>query len=116
MDETSAIVHFAAGLAILLVIYASYMTVRESKGNLASAFRIILIGHIPLTLIHLVSALSDMGIIGQLFNNGAIHEPLNDVGEALSALSVFLAIYKVKKELYDKIVKFTGKFKREGSG
>ena len=113
MDAAVFVLNFASGISMLLVIYAAYMMIGNSKGDFANAFKVILFGHVPSAAVHFLASLSFFGL-NVLPGNGGVYEALNQTCQVISALSVFAAIYLVKKTLYDKIAQFAGKFGKGG--
>lgn len=102
--------NFAGAIAMMLVIYASYLILGKSKGELANAFRITLAGHIPSAVVHFLRSLSYFGI--KIFPEGeAFYWTLNQGVQIIAALSVLATIYIIKKTLFDKIANFTKKIK-----
>ncbi len=113
MELTNFVLNFASSIAMLLVIYAAYMMVHRSRGEFANAFKIILIGHIPSAAVHFLNSLSYFGISVLPDDGSAAYNALNQGVQVISALSVFIAIYVVKKVLFDKIEKFTRRYRRD---
>ncbi len=116
MNVAVFLLYFASAISTLLVIYAAYMMVRDSRANFANAFKIIIGGHIPGVIVNLVNAFEyfDIGIIPP--ESTMLRTALNHIAQIFGTLSIFLAIYMVKKELYDKISKFTKKLKGKRNG
>ncbi len=114
MEMVVFVLNFASGISMLLVIYAAYMMVSNSKGDFAKAFKIILVGHTPSVMIHLLGSLSYFGIEIIPYGKGTAYIALNLSSQIISALSVFIAIYVIKRALYDKIEKFLTQFRKSG--
>lgn len=106
MELPIFVLNFASGISMLLVIYAAYMLVHDSKGDLAKAFKIILLGHVPSAVIHFFGSLAyfDVNVLPE--TGSVAYALLNYTAEVISALSVFLAIYVIKRALFDKIAQF----------
>lgn len=111
MEQQTFILNFASGISMLLVIYASYMFVRNSNSDFAYAFKIILIGHMPSTILHFLSSLSFFGFELMPNETSFLYYTLNYIFQLISTLSVFFAIYTIKKVLYDKIEWFKKRYK-----
>lgn len=107
MNLPTFMMYFASAVSMVLVIYAAYLMVKDSKGNFAKAFRVIIGGHIPSAVMNLLTATQylDNGIMPP--EAALLYPAFNHIAHAISALSVFIAVYLVKKELYDKIAQFT---------
>ncbi len=111
MEQETFVLNFASGISMLLVIYASYMFVRNSNSDFSHAFKIILVGHTPSMAIHFLNSLSYFGF-GLMPDDASItYNAINYIGQLISTLSVFLAIYTIKKVLYDKIEKFRKRYR-----
>lgn len=115
MELTTFVLNFASSISMLLVIYAAYMMIHRSRGEFANAFKIILVGHIPSAAVHFLNSLSYFGINVLPDEGSQVYNALNLGVQVISALSVFIAIYEVKKALFDKIEKFTRRFRRNGN-
>ncbi|VVB98638.1 Uncharacterised protein [uncultured archaeon] len=114
MDLPIFVLNFASGISMLLVIYAAYMMVRHSRGDSAAAFKIILIGHVPSALVHFLASLAYFGVPLIPDENSFFYAVLNHGGQVVSALSVFIAIYVMKRVLFDKIAKFANRLRGAG--
>lgn len=115
MDLSVFVLNFASGISMLLVIYAAYMMVRTSKGDFSNAFKIILLGHVPSAAIHFLNSLGYLGYQVLPDDTSPVYTLLIYGGQVISALSVFIAIYMVKRALLDKIVKFVKRVRGGGN-
>ena len=113
MDWPLFTLNVASGLSMLLVMYASYMLVKDSRGELARAFKIILIGYIPSAVLHFLNSIAYFGF-SFIPEDPALLNIISLTGQITSTLSVFIAIYFMKRALLDKIANFAKKYGEKG--
>lgn len=104
MSSTISTLSFASALCTLLVIYVAYTLVKSPKSRFANVFKIILAGHIPSAITFFLGSLSYFKI--NIFYESALYYTLIDIGQILSGGSVCIAVYMMKKTLFDKIAQF----------
>lgn len=94
-----------------LIIYAAYSMVRNSNCEFANAFKIIILGHIPSAILYILSLLPYFEINLLPKYGSMFYTILNQGVQMLSTLSVFIAIYVMRKVLFHKIERFTQRVK-----
>ncbi|VVB98637.1 Uncharacterised protein [uncultured archaeon] len=92
------IFHLGSAIAMFVVIAFSFYMVRSTRGRMSEGFKIILMGHVPLMLLHTIEA----AMI--LFSSGGMSELkldfLEQTAQVIAALSIFAAIYIIRRTLF----------------
>lgn len=89
--------YFGSTLLMLIMILLSYALIKKTKGKLTESLKIMVFGHIPLTLIHFVKAVFALYEY-RIINNLTFFE---QISYTIAAISIFLALYKIKNIISD---------------
>ncbi len=96
---SNLLLHIASALTMFTVIAFSFYIVRNAKGKMGEGFKIILIGHMPLMLLHIYE------VVIILFGN-PLHiaeikmKFLDQTAQIIAAFSVFVAIYFIRTMVF----------------
>ncbi len=92
--------HLSGAVAMLVVIAFSFYMVRNTRGKMSEGFKIMLVGHMPILLLHMAEA----GLAyGGAFDVGDFRlEFLEQTAQVIAALSIFIAIYLIKNMVFTK--------------
>lgn len=94
---TDAAFYMGSALAMFVVIAFSFYMIRHTKGKMSEGFKIILMGHVPLMLLHGTEAA--MALSGQPMS-GVKVAFLEQTAQVIAAFSIFIAIYLIKRTLF----------------
>lgn len=94
------IFHLSTALAMLILIAFSFYMLKNTKGRLSEGFKIIIIGHTPLLFLQIAEA----AFIYYNYKNIDVISGelslLEQTTQAIAALSIFIAIYLIKKTTF----------------
>ncbi len=99
MDDL--IYHLAASITMTIVIAFSLYMLRNSKGKMSEAFKIIIFGHVPMLVVHGAKTLSFLLADFELSDIKFVF--LEQTAQVIAALSIFIAIYLIKQGSFQNI-------------
>lgn len=89
--------HVFSALVMLAIIAFSFYMIRNTKGKMSEGFKIMIIGHLPLMIMHVIQ----MFVIYEQYEMSELKISfLDETAQIIAALSIFIAIYLIKTTVF----------------